>query len=222
MTQGTLGAEWDDYLIQLREDAHQLVAWSYQDRRHLLPTAKDEYDITGILAEGIDARIDSPHTPERYALYGVHNEKPSSATGQLGKARPKLDIQIVRYGIRPRPDFTFEAKRLRDDSVCSMATSLRQYLGADGVGRFLSGYYVPGRAEVAMLGCIEAHDPDIWFDRVGAEFDSDTKNGRSKYRVLAALTPVAIVTDLPDERLSVHKSASGGNLKLFHLFIDCR
>jgi hypothetical protein len=222
MMRGDLGAEWDDYLVQLREDTHQLLAWSYHDQRRLLPKAKDEYELTGILADGIDARLDSPLTPEKYSWYGVHNEKPIGASGQFGKRRPRLDIQIVRYGIRPRPDFTFEAKRLRDDAACSMASSLRNYLGADGVGRFVSGYYVPSSVEAAMLGCMEAHNASTWFDRVDEEFDADTKADGTKYRVLAPLAPAVVHPDLPDECVSVHGRASGGELTLFHLFIDCR
>ena len=46
MSQGRLGPNWDEYLAVLREDAHLLLAWGYNDTRRELPNARDEYDIT--------------------------------------------------------------------------------------------------------------------------------------------------------------------------------
>src|SRR5207245_10526881 len=121
MHTASLAAEGDEYLVELRQDAHQLLAWGYADTRPRLAKAKDEYEITGLLADGMDARINSPHTPDRFMLYAIHNEKPISPAGELGKKRPRLDIQIERCGVRPKPHFTFEAKRLRDDVSSSVS-----------------------------------------------------------------------------------------------------
>ncbi len=222
MGMGTLTDVWDDYEIVIREDAHQLLAWGYADVREKLAAARDEYDMTGLLVEGIGARLAAEQTPERYLLYAVHNEKPTSPHGQLGKARPKLDIQIERCGRRPRPQFTFEAKRMRDDAKANVSTTMRQYLGEDGIGRFRSGSYVPGAREVAMLGCMQAHNPYFWSQRVSEAFDSDSRGDGTAYGVLQALASAMIVQDLPNEWLSVHKTSDGGTIRIFHLFIDCR
>jgi hypothetical protein len=98
MSQAALAKEWDDYLAVLREDAHLLLAWGYADTRSDFPRASDEYDITGLLAAAMDRRIDDPTTAERFTLYSVHSERPVSPSGELGKRRPKLDIQIERCG----------------------------------------------------------------------------------------------------------------------------
>jgi len=222
MNGANLTREWDDYLVELREDAHQLLAWSYSDTRSRLATARDEYEMTGLLAEGMDARINSPETAERFMLYSVHNEKPTSPKGQLGKKRPKLDIQIERCGIRPKPYFTFEAKRLRDDTNCSVNDTLREYLGVEGLIRFVSARYAFESVEAAMLGCMQAHDAKFWFDQVGNAFETDEKNGGALYAAISKLQQATVIKDLPNERVSLHARSSGVSIQIFHLFIDCR
>lgn len=222
MTTTDLAAEWDDYLVVLREDAHQLLAWGYADVRRRLAKANDEYEMTGLLADGMDARINSPLTPDKFMLYAVHNEKPTSPTGELGKKRPRLDIQIERCGVRPKRFFTFEAKRLRDDAASSASDTMREYLGGDGIGRFVSGHYVPESREAAMLGCIQAHDAEFWFNRVSFAFETDALNGGAMYALIEPLRLAHIIKDLPDERVSVHARSQGVQIEIFHLFIDCQ
>ena len=216
-----LTPEWDCYIEKLREDAHQLLAWSYADTRLKLAQAKDEYEMTGLLAVGMEARINSPQTPERFILYAVHNEKPTSPSGEVGKKRPKLDIQIERCGVRPKRYFTFEAKRLRDDAGSNVSDTMRQYLGVDGILRFIQDYYVPESKEAAMLGCIQAHDAEFWFGQVSSAFDSDALGRSHRYALIKHLQPANVIADFPDEHVSVHTRKSGISLRLFHLFIDC-
>jgi hypothetical protein len=222
MNGSSLAIGWDDYLVELREDAHQLLAWSYSDTRSRLARAKDEYEMTGLLAEGMDARINSPETAERFMLYSIHNERPTSPKGQLGKKRPKLDIQIGHCGVKPKPYFTFEAKRLRDDANCSASRTMRTYLGADGIMRFISGHYAPESVEAAMLGCIQAHDAEFWFNHVGNAFETDEKSGGALYAAIGKLQHASVIKDFSDERVSIHARSSGVSIQLFHLFIDCR
>jgi hypothetical protein len=217
-----LESVWDDYPDTFRKDAHQLLAWSYTDTRPGLAEARDEYEITGLLTDGMNARIDSPQTPERFTHYAIHNEKPTSPSGELGKRRPKLDIQIECGGMRPRPRFTFEAKRLRDDAKSSIGDTMRHYLGMDGIQRFVRGQYVPETPEAAMLGCIQAHDAEFWFIKVGNAFESDTSKGGNRYAMIGGLQHANIIADFPDERVSVHARAAGNAIRIFHLFIDCR
>lgn len=222
MTTGTLASEWRVYVEEIREDAHQLLAWSYADVRARLAGATDEYEITGFLADGMEARLRSADTPDRYLYYAVHNEKPTSASGESGKRRPKLDIQIQRTGLLSRPEFTFEAKRMRDEPGADAAATMRQYLGPDGMGRFCSGRYVPGSPEVAMLGCVQAHDEQFWGERIAAALARDAQNGGAAFSVAEPLVAAAIVSALPHEWLSVHRTESGRQIRIFHVFIDCR
>lgn len=222
MSNTGLAPEWDDYLVVLREDAHQLLAWGYADVRRQLARANDEYEMTGLLRDGMDARINSPLTPDKFMLYAIHNEKPTSPSGELGKKRPKLDIQIERCGVRPKRYFTFEAKRLRDDAASRVSDTMREYLGGDGIGRFVSGRYAPESLEAAMLGCIQAHDAEFWFNRVSFAFESDSLNGGAMYASIEPLRHANIIQDFPDERISVHSRVGGVSIQIFHLFIDCQ
>jgi hypothetical protein len=204
MIRGSLSRVWDDYLAVLREDAHQLIAWSYSDTRDKLAAARDEYDITGLIASAMHDRINSPQTPERFTFYSVHNERPISPGGELGKARPKLDIQIERCGIRPKRFYTIEAKRLRDDVRASVTATLNHYFGAEGVGRFVSGRYEGDGSEAAMLGCIQAHDAAFWFQHFKASLEAD------------------VIPDLPDEATTVHQRMDGTRIRLMHLVLNCK
>lgn len=222
MTPTTLSSEWNDYVLELRQDAHQLLAWGYSDARVRLTTAKDEYEMTGLLAEAMEERIDSPKTPERFMYYAVHNEAPTSPAGELGKKRPKLDIRIERCGVRPKAHFTFEAKRLRDDPKCGSSETMRKYLGTEGVLRFITGRYARESIEAAMLGCIQAHDANFWFEQLGSAFDSDTENGGPLYAVTEDLRRITVIPDLADESVSGHSRTRSTPIRIFHLFIDCR
>jgi hypothetical protein len=221
MSLGILSAEWDEYLATLREDAHLLLAWAYADARSMLPTARDEYDITGFLAEAMDRCINNPLTPERFSLYSVHNERPISPRSELGKDRPKLDIQIERCGARPKRYYTFEAKRLRDDERATASNSLAKYLGDDGVGRFVAERYVRDSIEAAMLGCIQGHSPEFWLKLLEKAFAEDAASEHGRLNVVEGFKRCSIVVELPDEGSTIHRRASGSLIRLLHILISC-
>jgi len=222
MMHGNLTAEWELYLAVLREDAHQLLAWGYADTRSQLTTARDEYDLTGLIAQAMDNRTNDPGTPERFSFYSVRPEHPFSPCGERGKDRPRLDIQIERTGDRPKRYFTFEAKRLRDDRQASVSDSLNHYLGADGVGRFVEGYYATESTEAAMLGCVQAHDPPFWLDRVAQAFADDRSPASNKFRLLDDFHREQVIPDIPDEAVSIHERTPLPPLRLYQIFLDCQ
>jgi len=205
MTREGLSVEWDDYLVVLREDAHQLLAWGYLDSRHELSVARDEYDMTGVIATAMDRRISAPETPERFMVYAVYNERPISPHGELGKNRLRLDIQIECCSARPKTYFTFEAKRLRDDTVSSVADSLVNYLGDEGIGRFITARYGKESVEAAMLGYIQAHDAQFWFGQIIDVFTRDEASGQNLFCLIERLSWERVIPDLPDEAVSSHR-----------------
>ena len=99
---------------------------------------------------------------------------------------------------------------------------MRQYLGDDGIRRFVIGRYAQESIEAAMLGCIQAHDAEFWFDQVSNAFDSDTSNGGPMLALVSPLRHANVIVDFPDERVSVHARESGDSIRIYHLFIDCR
>ena len=221
MKRERLSTEWDDYLVVLREDAHQLLAWGYVDVRLRLSVARDEYDMTGLIADAIEHRIDDPQTPERFTVYSVRNERPTSPDGELGKDRPRLDIQIERCATRPKRYFTFEAKRLRDDAYSNVAITLLHYLGDKGVGRFVTARYAAESIEAAMLGCMQAHDAQFWFEQISEAFVQDEVSRRDVFCLTQQLCWERVIPDLPDEAASLHKRVDHDPIRLFHIFIDC-
>ena len=101
MTQGTLTGKWDAYLAELREDAHLLLAWGYADVRLKLPSARDEYDLTGMLADAMEERINNPLTPDRFSMYSVHNERPINTRAERGKIGRNLIFRLSVVGFVP-------------------------------------------------------------------------------------------------------------------------
>lgn len=219
MNDERLSPEWDDYLAVIREDAHLLLAWGSADVRSKLPGARDEYDLTGLLADAMDDRINDPLTPERFSLYSVHNERPFSTRGEQGKDRSKLDIQIERCGIRPKPTYSFEVKRLRDDSKASPSDSLAHYLGNDGVGRFIAGKYERDSLEAAMLGCIQARTPQFWLDLIEQAFEKDMTSGGERFKIVQGFQRCSIIAELAHEASTTHRRISGSLIRLLHILI---
>lgn len=111
---------------------------------------------------------------------------------------------------------------MRDDPACGIASTISKYLGANGMGRFRAGRYAPEDPEVAMLGCVQAHDPQFWFRRLSDEFVVDSHRQSPQFAVLEPLTAACVVSDLPYEWLSVHATDAGKTIRVFHLFIDCQ
>ncbi len=213
-------AEWKEYIDVLREDAHQLLAWGYADARKLLRSARDEYDITDFLSSAMDNRINDPQTPEHFMNYVVRPEHPVSPNAMRGKDRPKLDVQIVRTG-RPQRYFTFEAKRLRDDAKASVADSVNHYLGNQGVGRFVAGFYGKESVEAAMIGCIQAHDGGFWINEIGKRFLDDVSSGRNSLCILEQFQACEIISTLEHEMKSSHSRIELVPITLYHIFLEC-
>ncbi len=221
MTEQALESAWDDYLTALREDAHQLLAWGHLDVRNELPRARDEYDITCLIGDAMDRRINHPETPERFTYYVVRQEHPISPAGERGKDRSKLDVQIVRCGRGPQWTFTFEAKRLRDDNKASASHCVGQYLGKEGLGRFVAGRYAAESLEAAMVGCVQAHDARFWLGLLEKRFTDDVRSERKVFGIIEPVRLESVIPDLRDEATSVHERPNLQPIRLFHIFLDC-
>src|SRR5258708_3524879 len=128
---------WDAYEQSFREDAHQLLAWGYQDARQLITPDREETEITGFITEAIQARLSSSEIDERFGRYSLKDDNPVPGEGRTGKRRLKIDI-IIESSFRPRhkqrPWYTFEAKRL-----CRPSHPIGNYTGEQGILRFIRG-----------------------------------------------------------------------------------
>ncbi len=210
------GSVWREYDLSFREDAHQLLAWGYLAARPLITSGQEETDITGFIAETIQAKLDSPEIDERFNRYSLKEENPIAGEGRTGKRRMRLDITIEssqRPRNKIRPHYIFEAKRL-----CRPNQTLGDYLGDEGVLRFLQGRYAAAFPEVAMVGYVQTDTIIHWVTALGTRFDKDSVN---RFRITEKLSQVPVIPHLTDEWMSGHIRESKMPITIFHIFLDC-
>src|ERR1700674_3392724 len=130
--------EWFEfYEGAFRYGVHQLLAWGYLDARPNITPDADENEITGQIVEQIKDRLDDPNTPQDYArFYNISDQDPVRGSGKHGNLRPILDIVTTCSMRLPRPEFMFEAKRLKANGF-----PIGLYLGRGGLHRFIRGQY---------------------------------------------------------------------------------
>ena len=207
---------WREYEISFREDAHQLLAWGYQAARHLITSSQEETDITGFIAESIQAKLNSADIDERFNRYGLKEDNPVASERRTGKRRLRLDITI-ESSQRPRhllrPQYIFEAKRL-----CRPNQMLGNYLGDEGLLRFLQGRYAAECPEVAMVGYVQTETISHWATALGTRFDKDPAN---RFCLIEKYSQVSVIPHLTDEWVSGHSRESQLPVTIFHIFLDC-
>jgi hypothetical protein len=207
---------WSEYDQSFREDAHQLLAWGYQDARQLITPDREETEITGFITEAIQARLNSAEIHERFNRYSLKDDNPVPGEGRTGKRRMRIDIIIEsssRPRHKPRPWYTFEAKRL-----CRPSHLISKYVGQEGIIRFVQGKYAADFPEVAMLGYVQTDTASYWITELTKLFAKDSKKQLS---ITQKLSRVAVHLDLTDEWSSGHRRVNGTPLTVFHLFLDC-
>ncbi len=216
-TDETRNAIWREYALSFREDAHQLLAWGYLDARNRIRPDQEETEITGYIAEAIQARLDSPDIDERFFwYYHLKEDNPVAGEDRTGKRRVRMDI-IIECSLRPRyqsrPQYIFEAKRL-----CRPNQTLGDYLNDEGILRFLQGRYASHCPEVAMVGYVQTDTVNYWTIALAQRFDRDSAN---HFRITEKLSQISIVPHLTDEWVSKHRRESEMPIAIFHLFLDC-
>lgn len=212
----TDGASWSSYDQAFREDAHQLLAWGYNDSRARITSDLEETEITGFIVEAIETRLSSPDIDERFDRYCIKEDNPVPGEGRTGKHRRRLDV-IVECSFRPRdkprPKYVFEAKRLRRPGH-----PIGDYVGDEGVKRFVYARYAAECPEVAMVGYVQSDDAEYWIERLGEQFDNDSAD---EFRVREALSKKSVISDLPNEWGSGHLRINETLVAIYHILLDC-
>jgi len=155
----------DAYNNKFRQDAHQLVAWGYKDALSQIYSDLVEEEITGLIVEAIEKRLDDPYTPERFERYSIDEEKPIAVEGRKGKRRRRLDLVVVSGHFRPRPKYIFEAKRLRKNGY-----PIGKYVGEGGLQCFVQGVYASEHPEAAMIGYLQSDNAIYWETELNRSF----------------------------------------------------
>ncbi len=150
----------DAYLGELRRHAHALVAMGYARLDPRRYQDSEEPDITGELANAMQEAMEDPEAPAWADHYTLCDDPPLNVEGKLGKRRPRVDIEFQRVQHGPRPRLRFEAKRLDPGHPATI------YLGAEGMGCFLSGRYPAPTGEAGMLGYVQSGNEDVWASKI--------------------------------------------------------
>ena len=179
---------------------HRLIAG------HASLARAEEPAITGELHRSIEEYLDSDDAPTWADWYTPFDDppehcQPGGLPPKQGKHRPRIDIKFQRSGLRPRPRFRFEAKRLHCKG------SIAAYIGSDGLGAFLTGYY-PAAEGVGMLGYVQSGQNDEWAKELQNKLSS------------CAWQPVALIQKLPYSYTTEHSRAGQACLTIHHLLLS--
>ncbi len=217
MTLNRLDRMWGRYGEAFRLHAHQLLLWAHGDVRDRFHPGLDEPSMTGLLADAMKRRLsEHPGTPKAFDCYWIGDQEPHSPAGELGNDRLRLDITIIRNGIRPRITYVLEAKRLRTGGF-----PIGEYVGEGGMGDLVSGRYAADAPEAAMVGLFENQTVSYWHDELRRRFDQDTESPVPQLSIMQGLVSKVVLADLAGELESRHGRADGSVLILHHIFLDC-
>ncbi|NEP59358.1 MAG: hypothetical protein F6K31_20470 [Symploca sp. SIO2G7] len=201
------------YDYGFRRDAHQLLAWGYQDVLPEIHCNLTEEEITGLIVEAIEERLDEPSTPEKFDRYSIDEEKPIAVEGRKGKKRRRLDLVVVSSHSRPRPKYIFEAKRLRKNGY-----PIGKYVGEDGLQCFVQGVYASQYPEAAMIGYVQSDIASYWESELKRSFHKDLNND---LRIIQLLQKSQVLSSMPDVWVSEHEREAGSLITVYHIFLNC-
>lgn len=196
-------------LAQLRKHSHQILAGGYARMTPAKYFNWKEPDITGDLCKAMTEFMASDEAPSWQALYSVRDDPKLNVDDKLGESRPRIDIEIERVQRGKRPLFRFEAKRLGPNHLVS------KYIGSEGLGAFLSGYYPLTHPEAAMLGYVQEKDIRHWHDKLIKEFQQTQPLHLSKPGLVADCLAPALNT-----WRSVHQTRKHPTVTVWHTLLQ--
>jgi len=202
------------YSPLFRVQVHQLIAWGYEDARHGIRSNNEhEPAITGFIAEAIQERFWALNCPKWCTHYSVHDNPPVRREGRSGSSRLKPDI-IIEANFLGRPEYVFEAKRLR-----KIGYGVGKYVDSDGMGRFISGLYASRYDEAAMLGYVQSDSLVHWQGKVRKAIDDNV----NQLRLRPPQRNERVIDAFPLEWVSEHERDSIGRpITIYHILLDCR
>lgn len=202
------------YSQSFREQIHLLIAWGYDDAKKKIRTDNElEPAITGFIAAAINDRFRSINCPSWCNYYAVKDDPPVEKEGTSGRSRPRVDIIIEAPAFKGRPEFMFEAKRLRRKGY-----GVGKYVGSDGMGCFIRGLYGVRYDEVAMLGYVQSDSLEYWQNEVKSVIEKDA----IKLNLNPPQHDVKIVENFVHEWISKHeRKIIGRSVIIYHILLDC-
>ncbi len=196
----------DAFWRAFRKKSHRLIHIGYEAALPEIRQHAPEEDISGIIAEYSEKIWAAGLCFEPgYEMIQIRNEKPVDDGKRFGKDRFKIDIvvQEPRRG-RPCAVFAFEAKRLRTGGH-----PIGEYVGTKGMGCFLKGDYASDMPEAGMIGYVQNRDMAYWKKQLS-------------HKLQQPLTATRIIRELPHEWVTTHQRTTGADIRICHVFLDCR
>lgn len=199
------------YRMSFVTRVHTLVAVGYARLDPQDLASREETEITGMLVDAIDEYLQSTQAPTWAHRFAVHDDRPLTSMGKLGKSRPRVDIELERTQRGPRPSFQFEAKRLYASG------SVAAYVGDDGLGCFTSGRYAADHATAGMLGYVQSETVSAWTAKV----EKGIRKAKKKLRII---DKCACWTSVKLTGHASYRSAHRRNptpITVYHTFLKC-
>jgi hypothetical protein len=199
------------YIAELRVHAVTLIWLAYRRLDAMAFVTAEEDDITGELVRAIRFVLQQPTSPDWVDHYEVSEQVPKNVAGKRGRRRPILDIEVERHQRGSRPCLGFEAKRL------GRGKAIGGYVGSEGLGAFLTGYYPTTHGEAGMLGYVQERTNDEWATKLANEFSRNA----TQHRVVPSgeLQPFDVDRTMPGF-CSGHSDAKGKSLLVVHVLLS--
>lgn len=122
-------------------------------------------------------------------------------------------VQSIRY--KPRPRYILEAKRLAMPN-----NPIGDYVGEEGLMRFVRSTYGGECPEAAMLGYIQSDDAERWRKLLQKRFNVDHNNEFRFNQNGKELRPESVNSSLKHEWFTHHERGHAP-IKIYHIFLDC-
>lgn len=200
------------YRAAFIRNCHTLIARGYSGLSPRSFQDAQETEITGELVRSMKDVLQRPDSPAWMDRFFVADDPPVNAPKRKGKSRRRIDIEIERGEHGPRPRLQFEAKRLYSSN------SVSEYLGADGMGLFISGEYAAGHIDSGMLGYVQEDASANWVAKIAEKMNEDAK----EYCVAVGgeFVSFPIVAGLDSTHRSVHRRLKNLEpITIYHTFL---
>lgn len=208
-------SHFQKWKVAFRERAHFLISVGYRESNHKIKSDNhEEQDLTGFLVSSINDWMRRRDCPAWCKHYDVHEESPVPKEDSFGKSRPRTDI-FVRWCSRSgRPEFVFEAKRLRTKGY-----GVSRYTGLAGMGCFTEGIYASGYDEAAMLGYVQSNTLLEWKERV----KKSIVEKEAHLRLRSPQYDEVVIAEIPLEWVSEHERKNDKDciIRIYHILLDC-
>jgi hypothetical protein len=208
-------SHFQPWKVAFRKNAHLLINAGYSAGRAKIATNEHEEEhITEFIVRGIKDWMRRHDRPSWCKYYSVHEEAPVSGKGSHGKSRPRTDIFIELGSRSERPEYVFEAKRLRTNGF-----GVSKYTAVGGMGCFTEGIYAAGHDEAAMLGYVQSDTLIEWKKRVKK---SITEKATSLYLKSPQYDEV-VIAEFPLEWVTEHErhNSKDAPVRIYHILLDC-